>query len=64
MRISGKQVYFIREGIFIIHEEHKMKEWDDNSSMIDDWCWDNYGADYHMTALIMCSICRRFMPTV
>jgi hypothetical protein len=35
MRISGKQMYFMREGIFIIHEEYKMKEWDDNSSMVD-----------------------------
>ena len=31
-------MYFMREGIFIIHEEYKMKEWDDNSSMVDG-CW-------------------------
>ena len=58
-------MYFMRDGIFVIYEEHKMKEWDDNSSMIDGCtCSDNCSADYHMTALIMCNICRRFMPTV
>jgi hypothetical protein len=43
-------MYFIREAIFIIYDEYKMKEWDDNSSMVDGcWCWDNFSADYRLS---------------
>ena len=33
-----------------------MKEWNDNSSVVDGWQCDKCGADYHMTALIICNI--------